>query len=358
MNLKEILSGISPFDRETYERAKRRTQDLLMPYLALGRLHEISWQVAGITGKFPEGLPRKAIMVGAGDHGVVEEGVSLFPQEVTRQMIFSFLKGWGAINVLADHVGARVIVVDFGVKGPVDPLWLEAKDRFYSMKIREGTNNITKGPAMSPEEAEKVILKGFEVFEKEFEKGLDMIGTGDMGIGNTTSSACVICAITGFAPEEIVGRGTGLSDEALRRKIQVVQKALEINKPDPNDPIDVLHKVGGLEIGGITGWILGGARSRIPVVIDGFISTASALLAVKMEPKVKDYLIAGHLSAERGHKKALQYLGLKPILDLQMRLGEGTGACLAFEIVEAAVKILSKMPSFEEAGVSRAKEKK
>lgn len=354
MRLRECLSQIQPIDQRAVQQAKERTEDLLMPRLALGRLHEISWQVAGILGQIPKALPRKVVMVGAGDHGVVEEGVSLFPQEVTRQMIASFINGWAAINVIARHVGARVVVVDFGVKGPVDPKWLEAKDRFYPMKVREGTDNIARGPAMTREEAEEVILKGLEVFEREAERGLDMIATGDMGIGNTTASAALICALTGFDPDEVVGRGTGLDEEGVRRKAQVVRRALEVNRPDPKDPLDCLSKVGGLEIGGICGWIIGGARARVPVVIDGFISTAAALLAVALEPKVKDYLFAGHCSQEKGHRKALEFLGLRPLLDLEMRLGEGTGACLAFEIVEAGVKILAEMATFEEAGVSRA----
>ena len=354
MGLKEILSQIKPLNREAIQEAKRRTEDLLMPRLALGRLHEISWQVAGITGKIPKALPKKVVMVGAGDHGVAEEGVSLFPQEVTRQMVLSFIRGWAAINVIARYVGARVIVVDFGVKGPPDPEWINARGRFYSMKVREGTSNIARGPAMSLREAEEVVLKGIEVFEREAEKGIDIIATGDMGIANTTASAAVICAITGLDPHEVVGRGTGLDDRALEHKISVVKRALEVNRPNPRDALDVLSKVGGLEIGGICGWIIGGARARVPVVVDGFISTAGALLAVTLEPKVKDYLFAGHCSAEKGHRKVLQYLGLEPILDLQMRLGEGTGACLALGIVEASVKILAEMATFEDAGVSKA----
>ncbi len=354
MLLKERLSEILPLDQRAFEEAQRRTEDLLMPYLALGKLHELSWRVAGIMGRIPGALPRKVVMVGAGDHGVVEEGVSLFPQEVTRQMVFSFIKGWAAINVIARHVGARVVVVDFGVKGAPAPEWLEAKDRFYLMKVKEGTNNISKGPAMTLEEAEEVIRKGMEVFELEAEKGIDAIATGDMGIGNTTAAAAVICAITGHDPEEIVGRGTGLDEEGLRHKVEVVRRALEVNRPDPKDPLDILSKVGGLEIGGICGWILAGARARVPVVVDGFISTSAAMLAVLLEPKVKDYLFAGHRSAEKGHQKALEWLGLWPLLDLDMRLGEGTGACLAFEVLEAAVKVLAEMATFEEAGVSRA----
>ncbi|RLB05252.1 MAG: nicotinate-nucleotide--dimethylbenzimidazole phosphoribosyltransferase, partial [Deltaproteobacteria bacterium] len=242
---------------------------------------------------------------------------------------------------------------DFGVKGETDPSWLSAGDRFYDKKVTQGTGNIAKGPAMTREEAQEAIIKGLEVFEQERKRGIDMIGTGDMGIANTTPSAAVICALTGLRPDEIAGRGTGLDDEGLRKKIEVIRKVLDINRPDPSDPLGVLAKVGGFEIGGICGWILGGATERVPVVVDGFISTAAALLAVSLEPKVKDYLFAGHLSDEKGHRKTLQYLGLKPLLDLNMRLGEGTGAALAFHIVEAGVKILAQMATFEGAGVSR-----
>ena len=353
-DLGRAIRGVGPLDQAAVERAKRRTEDLLMPYLARGRLHEISWQVAGIMGRIPEGLPRKVVMVAAGDHGVASEGVSFFPQEVTRQMVSGFIRGFAAINVICRHVGARVVVVDFGVKGPTEPLWLEASDSFYDMKVAPGTGNIATGPAMSREQASEAILRGMKVFEKEVSRGLDVIATGDMGIANTTPSAALICALTGSAPEEIVGRGTGLDDEGLKRKVQVVRRALEVNRPDPGDPLDVLSKVGGFEIGGICGWILAGAKARVPVVIDGFISTAAALLAVAFEPQVRDYLFAGHLSAERGHRKALEHLGLEPLLELEMRLGEGTGAALALVIIEAAVKVLSQMATFSSAGVSRA----
>lgn len=351
--LKVTIDGIEPLDQEAIQMAKRRTEDLLMPYLALGRLHEISWQVAGIVGRIPDGLPRKVVMVAAGDHGVASEGVSLFPQEVTRQMVSGFIRGLAAINVICRHVGARVVVVDFGVKGPTEPSWLEASESFYDMKVAPGTGNIATGPAMSRQQASEAILRGTEVFRREASKGLDIIATGDMGIANTTASAAVICALTGSDPKDIVGRGTGLDDEGLRRKVEVVRRALEVNRPDPGDPLDVLAKVGGFEIGGLCGWILAGAKARVPVVIDGFISAAAALLAVALQPRARDYLFAGHLSSERGHKKALEHLGLKPLLQLEMRLGEGTGAALAFVLIETAVKILSQMATFESAGVSR-----
>ncbi|MBW2039055.1 MAG: nicotinate-nucleotide--dimethylbenzimidazole phosphoribosyltransferase [Deltaproteobacteria bacterium] len=352
--LKNRLAAIEPLDEEAIQKAKERTRDLIMPSLALGRLHEISWRMAGIKKGIVGQLQHKVVMVAAGDHGVAEEGVSLYPQEVTRQMVLGFIRGVAAINVIAHHVGARVVVVDFGIKGEPDPLWLSAPDRFRDKKVAPGTNNIARGPAMTKEQAEEAILKGIEVFEEERKRGMDVIATGDMGIANTTASAAVICALTGLPPEEIAGRGTGLDNERLKKKVEVIKRALEINRPDPSDPLDVLAKEGGFEIGGICGWMLGGASDGLPVVVDGFISTAGAMLAVALEPKIKDYLFAGHLSEEKGHRSALEYLGLKPILDLGMRLGEGTGAALALPIIEAGVKLLAQISTFEEAGVSRS----
>jgi nicotinate-nucleotide--dimethylbenzimidazole phosphoribosyltransferase len=268
-------------------------------------------------------------------------------------MVSGFIRGVAGINVIARHVGARVLVVDFGVKGDPDPLWLSASDRFRNKKVAPGTGNIARGPAMSTGQAEEAIINGIDVFEEECRRGVDIIATGDMGIANTTASAAVICALTGLSPEEIAGRGTGLDKERLKAKAAVISKALDRNRPDPADPLDVLAKVGGFEIGGICGWIIGGAAGRLPIVVDGFISTAAALLAVAIEPKIKGYLFAGHLSEEKGHRRALEHLGLEPILDLKMRLGEGTGAALAMPIIEAGVKILAQMATFEEAGVSR-----
>jgi nicotinate-nucleotide--dimethylbenzimidazole phosphoribosyltransferase len=351
--LKTCLKDIASLDEHAVEKAKERTRDLIMPAFALGRLHEISWQMAGIKRGIVGELRDKVIMVGAGDHGVAEEGVSLYPQEVTRQMVSGFIRGVAAINVIARHVGARVLVADFGVKGDPDPLWLSAPDRFRNKKVAPGTGNIVQGPAMTRAQAEEAIIRGIEVFEEERIRGMDIIATGDMGIANTTASAAVICSLTGLPPEEIAGKGTGLDERRLKDKVTLISRALAVNRPDSTDPLDVLATVGGFEIGGICGWILGGAAGGLPVIVDGFISTAGAMLAVALEPKVKGYLFAGHLSEEKGHRKALEHMGLKPILDLQMRLGEGTGAALAMPLIEAGVKILTQMATFEEAGVSR-----
>jgi nicotinate-nucleotide--dimethylbenzimidazole phosphoribosyltransferase len=350
------LKAIVPLDENAIEKAKERTRDLIMPSHALGRLHEVSWQMAGIKRGIVGELRDKVIMVGAADHGVAEEGVSLYPQEVTRQMVSGFIRGVAGINVIARHMGARVVVVDFGVKGDPDPLWLSAPDRFRNKKVAPGTDNIVRGPAMNTGQAEEAIINGIDVFEEERAQGMDIIATGDMGIANTTASAAVICALTGLSPEEIAGRGTGLDDERLKAKVAVISRVLDRNRPDSADPLDVLVKVGGFEIGGICGWIIGGAAGGVPIVVDGFISTAAALLAVAIDPKIQGYLFAGHLSEEKGHRQALEHLGLEPLLDLKMRLGEGTGAALAMPIIEAGVKILAQMATFEEAGVSRGPE--
>ena len=343
--LEEVIKSIKPPDEEAMRKAKMRQDMLTKPMGSLGRLEELSIKIAGIKGEPLPDIGEKAIFTFAGDHGVVEEGVSAFPKEVTRQMVYNFLKGGAGINVLARFCGARVIVVDMGV----DHDFGEIKN-LVSKKIRRGTGNITKGPAMSRDEAIRSIEAGIEVVGE----GLGIIGVGDMGIGNTTPSSAIASVITGRRVEEMTGRGTGIKDEALRRKIEVIKRAIEVNKPDPDDPIDVLSKVGGFEIGGICGAILGACMRRIPVVIDGFISGAGALLAYKLCPTTREYMIASHMSEEPGHRYILEYLSLKPLLNLGMRLGEGTGACLGIMLCEASLRILKEMATFPEAGVSEA----
>lgn len=344
--IERTIERVGALDRKAMGLARARQNLLTKPRGSLGRLEEISVLMAGITGKERPKVGEKAIVVFAGDHGVVEEGVSAYPQEVTKQMVRNFIMGGAAINVIARHVGAKVLVVDIGIKGEVGDL-----PGLIRRKIRDGTGNMALGPAMSREDAVRAIEVGIEIME-EVAKGLGLVAVGDMGIGNTTPSSAICSVFLGVPPEDSVGRGTGLDDEGLRRKIEVVRRAIEVNMPDPSDPIDVLSKVGGFEIGGIAGAIIGAAANRIPVLIDGFISGAGALIASALCPRARDFMIAGHVSAERGHKAILEHLGLIPILDLGMRLGEGTGAALAMAIVEAATRILDEMATFSEAGVS------
>ncbi len=286
----------------------------------------------------------------AGDHGVVAEGVSAYPQEVTSQMVLNFLHGGAAINVLARHVGARVVVVDMGIAGRV----AEGVSRpaLIERRVASGTKNLAEGPAMTRAQAEESVQIGIEIALGEISKGADIIGTGDMGIGNTTPSAAIACALMNLPPEKIAGRGTGVDDEGLKRKISAIEKGLQVNKPNAKDGLDVLSKVGGFEIGGLSGVMIGAASKNTPVMVDGFISTAAAMIAVTIVPACKSYLISAHRSKENGHALMLEWLKLKPLLELDMRLGEGTGAALGISIAEAACKILSEMATFGEAGVS------
>ncbi|MBE0415518.1 MAG: nicotinate-nucleotide--dimethylbenzimidazole phosphoribosyltransferase [Dehalococcoidia bacterium] len=351
-SLEKAIQKIGPLDEEAMKAARERQDELTKPQGSLGRLEELSIKVAGIRGEATP-LEHKAIIVMAADHGVVAEGVSLFPQEVTAQMVQNFLHGGAGINVLARHVGARVVVVDMGVAAE-----LETHPHLISRKVALGTRNMMRGPAMSRAEAISAVEAGIEIMEREFEKGLDIVGTGDMGIANTTPSSAITAAITGEAVAEVTGRGTGIGDSQLAHKVRVIEETLKVNQPDPNDGLDVLAKVGGFEIGGLVGVMIGAAAHRIPIVIDGFVSGAAALIATRMAPKLSDFLIAAHLSAEIGHEVALKHLGLKPILDLRMRLGEGTGAALAIFIIEAAVRTLAEMATFSGAGVSEAEKRR
>jgi len=347
MSIETIVARIQPLDQTAMNSARTRQDRLTKPQGSLGRLEKLSIQVAGITGQVRPHINHKVVTVMAGDHGVVAEGVSAFPQAVTPQMVMNFLYGGAAINVLSKHVGARVVIVDMGVAAPMD-----AHPQLISRRVAAGTGNIAKGPAMTREQAVESILSGVEVVEAEIAKGLDILATGDMGIGNTTPSAAIACVVTGRSASEIVGRGTGVDDEGLRRKVAAVENALKVNQPDLNDGLDILSKVGGFEIGGLAGAILGAAANRKPIVIDGFISTAAAIIAVTIAPQVKDYLIAAHCSQELGHRLMMEWLGVTPLLDMNMRLGEGTGAALAISLVEASCKILDEMATFGEAGVS------
>jgi nicotinate-nucleotide--dimethylbenzimidazole phosphoribosyltransferase len=345
--ISQTIAGIKPLGKKAMEEARIRQDNLTKPRGSLGQLETLSIQVSGIKGKPRPRIIHKVIFTLAGDHGVTREGVSAYPSEVTPQMVYNFLRGGAAINVMAGQVGARVIVADLGVASI-----LERNPQLKEKKVALGTHNIAEGPAMSREEAIRSIEAGIELIEEELPKGIDILGTGDMGIGNTTASSAITTALTGADVTTVTGRGTGLDDEGWKRKVKVIEKALKINRPNPKDAIDVLSKVGGFEIGGIVGIILAGARYQIPVVIDGFISGAAALIATSLSPEVRSYLIASHQSVEQGHKIILEHLGLKPLLNLDLRLGEGTGAALGIFLVEASLKILDEMATFAEAGVS------
>jgi nicotinate-nucleotide--dimethylbenzimidazole phosphoribosyltransferase len=352
MNLAEIVKGIHPVDKEWIAKARERTAQLVMPTRALGRLHEISEQLCGIQKTLRPSINRKAVLVMAGDHGVVSEGVSAYPQEVTGAMVQTFLAGGAGINAICRHVNADVFVVDMGIIGVFDDVNMPWGDRLIIHKIAPGTANFTQGPAMSLQEAEQAVSLGFLEAAKLFQDGIEIIGTGDMGIGNTTPSAAIGAVICGTDLAEMVGRGTGVDDEGLSRKQAVIRRGIEINNPNPEDGLDVLSKVGGFEIGGIAGCVLAGAYHRRPVMIDGFISTAGALIAQAICPTVTEYLFSGHCSEEPGHRHMLKHLNLNPILDLGMRLGEGTGAALAMNIVDGALRVFKEVMTFAEAGVA------
>lgn len=350
--LEQTCRDIFPQDSKSRDRAKARLEQLAMPHWALGDVMDLAIDLAGISRSMEPPVDRKVIVTMAGDHGVVAEGVSKFPAEVTPQMVHNIVSGGAGINALANQVGGDVFVVDLGVDYDFDAL---ADNRFFiNRKIAYGTNNIAEGPAMSIANARKAVETGIEI-AAELGSSYDMFGTGEMGIGNTTPSTAIAAVITGKPVAELTGRGTGLDDEQLDSKITIIEKILEVNKPDPKNGIDILAKVGGYEIGGIAGLILGAAAQRKPVVVDGFISTAGALIAHTIEPIVRDYIICAHRSVEPGHKHMQEVLGCaRPLLDLNFRLGEGTGAALAMNVVEAAKHVLTDVATFEEAAVAGA----
>lgn len=347
MNLAELVAAVPPLDATAMHAARSRQGRLTKPPGSLGRLEALSVQLAGILETERPAVGEKVVVVAAGDHGVVAQGVTAYPQEITAQMVLNFLRGGAAISVMARHAGVKLLVVDAGVASN-----LPEASGLRHLKIGRGTADITRGPAMSRRQAERCILEGAALAQELSQQGATLIGTGDMGIGNTTPSAAIASAITGQPPEVTTGRGTGRTPAELAHKVDVVRRALAVNRPDGKDVLDVLAKVGGFEMGVLAGVILGAASLRRPVVLDGFISGAAALIACGLSPSVRGYLIASHRSAERGHRAVLRHLRLRPLLDLQMRLGEGTGAVLALAVVEAAAACLSEMATFGEAGVS------
>lgn len=350
--LEQTCQEIFPQDSHYRDQAKSRLEQLALPYWALGDLMDLAIELAGITRSTKLSFERKAVVTMAGDHGVVAEGVSKFPAEVTPQMVYNFVTGGAGINALSRQVGAEVCVVDMGVNA--DLSGLAESGKILDRKVGFGTNNIARGPAMSVANARKAIEAGIDV-ANELGDRFDLFGTGDMGIGNTTPSTAIAAVVTGEPIEDLTGRGTGLDDQQLTQKVKTIKAILEVNKPDPDNGLDILAKVGGYEIGGIAGLILGAAALKKPVVVDGFISTAGALIAYKIEPFVKDYLIFAHRSVEPGHRYMQEVLGCqKPLLDLNLRLGEGTGAALAMNIVDAAAAVLTQIATFAEAAIASA----
>ena len=345
------LAAIAPVDEGAMAAARARQDTLTKPLGSLGRLEELSVQLAGIFADPIPKIGRKCVMLAAGDHGVVAEGVSAYPQEVTPQMVFNFLSGGAGINVLARHVGAEIVIIDAGVAADLEPHPL-----LRAAKIGKGTANIAVGPAMTRQQAIQCLETGIQAAQEELGLGSDLIACGDMGIGNTTASSAITAVITGADPQVTTGRGTGLEDPALTHKVQVIRRAIQLNQADPTDGLDVLTKLGGFEIGVLSGIMLAVAAGRRPVLVDGFISGTAALIAWRLCPLAAGYFIAAHQSVEPGHSVGLRAMGLSPLLNLEMRLGEGTGAALAMPIVEAAAKCLAEMATFAQAGVSERSE--
>ncbi|QCQ21591.1 nicotinate-nucleotide--dimethylbenzimidazole phosphoribosyltransferase [Desulfoglaeba alkanexedens] len=346
--LERLRNSIREADSDWKEKAWERLRSQIRPRGSLGYLEEIAARLAAIQGTLIPDVSRKIIFTMAGDHGVAEEGVSAYPQEVTAQMVYSFTRGWASINVLASHAGADVRVVDCGVAADLPQDW-----PVIHGKIGHGTANMAQGPAMTREAAAAGILLGAGLVERAFEEeGYRLFGTGDMGIANTTASTAIVAAFSGKPVAELTGRGTGIDDQGWARKVEVIERALAVNRPDPEDPLDVLSKVGGYEIAALAGAVLGAAKVRAPVVCDGFIATAGALVACRWAPAARDYVFLSHRSREVGHGAMIDLLGIRPILDLDMRLGEGTGSALAMNIVDAAARVLKDIKTFEEAGVT------
>ncbi|KAA9028465.1 nicotinate-nucleotide--dimethylbenzimidazole phosphoribosyltransferase [Niallia endozanthoxylica] len=344
--VQQTIEKIEGLDQKTAAEARERVDNLIKPAQSLGKLESLAVQLAGITRNLKPAFDQKAIIVMAGDHGVYEEGVTSNPQEVTVGQTLNFAKGITGVCVIGQVSGARIVPVDVGIKVdmPVDA-------GIIIRKVKNGTNNITKGPAMTREEAIKAIEVGIEIADQEIKKGVQLLGTGEMGIGNTTPSTAILSVLQNCDPLGITGRGASLGKGGIKHKAEVIRRAILVNEPNPDDVIDVLAKVGGLEIGGMAGVMLGAAANRIPVVVDGFISTIAAIIAVGIEPKAKDYMIASHASQEPGAKVASELLGIEPMLMMDMCLGEGSGAALAFPIIEAASSMMKNMPTFAEIGM-------
>src|ERR1051326_173023 len=347
--LQALIAGVGPLDQAAQREARARQDQLTKPPGSLGVLERLAIHIAGITGAARPRLNRKTVVVAAADHGVTAEGVSAYPSEVTAQMVRNFVSGGAAINVLARRAGARVLVVDVGVCANLPP-----DLPILHRKVDFGTQNMALGPAMTRDQALEAILVGVDVVEQEAERGVDVVCLGEMGIGNTTAASAIVSAITACSVESATGYGTGIDHVTRAHKVAIIQRSFALNTPDPQDPLDVLTKVGGLEIAALVGVILASAARRLPVVADGFITSAAALIAAALCPPARSYLIAAHRSVERGHAIALEHLELEPLLALDMRLGEGTGAALGLHVVDSALALLGDMATFAEAGISAA----
>ena len=345
----KVRSGILAPDEEIRAKVALRLDGKTKPRRSLGRLEDLASAVAAIQRTERPSVQRKAIVVMAGDHGVAAQGVSAFPKEVTVQMLQNFATGGAAISVLARHAGAEVLIVDMGSATP----W-RGHSAVLDRRVGPGTRDFTQGPAMTRDEALKAIEIGIALATQLADKEVSLIGLGEMGIANTTPASTMAAAYLGLTPEDVTGRGTGIDDAGYRRKVDAIRRGIQVNRPDSADALDVLAKVGGFEIAGLVGVTLGAAARKIPVVTDGLIATAAALAAARLVPAVRGYLIPSHGSVEIGHRRLLEALGLKPLLDLEMRLGEGTGAALAMPLIDASIRILDEMATFESAGVSQA----
>ena len=342
-----IFPNIPPVHMEASAAARQRQNSLTKPLGSAGFLEDLSVQIAGMTGSAVPDCSRKAVIVMAADHGIAKEGVSPYPQEVTPQMVMNFLHGGAAINVLTRQANSAVVIVDIGVAHDFGPI-----PGIYHRKVARGTANMLNGPAMNRNEAESAIRVGMEIADETIDSGVQLLATGEMGIGNTTPSAAITAVLCGRTPAEVTGRGTGIDEAGLQKKIRIVERCIAANQPDPKDAMDVLCKIGGLEIAGMAGVVIAAAARRIPVVLDGLISTAAAAIAVELVPETKNYLIGGHQSEEIGHRILLEKLGLRPLIQLNLRIGEGTGAALAFHVIDASLNLLRDMATFEQAGVS------
>lgn len=346
--IQNVIEAIEPVNKEIGEKAQKYVDTLTKPLGSLGQLEDLAIQLVEMTSNpFPSVFP-PGVVVFAADHGIASAGVSAYPQEVTAQMVMNFLQGGAAINVFSRQIQAITSIVDVGVCTDIK------HEQLINRKVRYGTANFLIKDAMSEEEVNEAICYGMEASQSLIDKGVKSLIIGELGIGNTTTSAAILAALTGINIDQLVGIGTGINAEKVQYKRDVIEKALQLRKPNSNDPIDVLAKVGGLEIAAMVGAMLQAAKHKIPIIVDGFICTTAALIAQSLNKHVKDYMIIGHQSMEPGHQVAIRLLGKKPILNLQMRLGEGSGAALAYPIVEAACRMINEMATFSEAGVSQS----